>query len=442
MRSTRGALVIMFCVCAGSAAALHARENWPQWRGPASQGVSTETAVPTEWAADKNIVWKAELPGRGHSSPVVWGDRIFLTTAIEGEVVPGAKAVEHTVGGQKFVHPDSVGADRKHTLKVLALDAKTGKVAWVQTAYEGTVYDARHRRSSFASPTAATDGVMVYAYFGPEGLYAYDMNGKPVWKVVETFATLGLGTGTSPVVYRDLVIIQRDENEGQQSSLAAYDKKSGKEVWRTKRPVQVSWATPVIVTAGGRTELVTNGTEFVIAYDPATGKELWRTKGVESNAIHTPLVGQGVVIVTAGFPAKKAIAIRPGDVPDDKRVAWEFSKGTAYVASNILVGEYVYLLTDNGIVTVLDAKTGAIKQEGVRPPVPAHFMGSPVAFNGFIALTSEEGDTFLLKAGPSPEVVRTNKLDEPVYTSPAIANGRIYIRGEKHLFAIGLRADS
>ncbi len=158
---------------------------------------------------------------------------------------------------------------------------------------------------------------------------------------------------------------------------------------------------------------------------------------MESNAIHTPLVGHGLVIVTAGYPAKKVIAIRPGNVPEDKRVAWEYAKGTGYVLSNILYDDYLYLLTDNGVVTCLDPKTGAIKYEGGRVPVPARFMGSPVAFEGFVAMTSEDGDTYMLKAGPVHEIVRTNSVDEPVYSSLAISNGRIYIRGEKHLFAIG-----
>jgi len=164
---------------------------------------------------------------------------------------------------------------------------------------------------------------------------------------------------------------------------------------------------------------------------------LWRTTGVESNAIHTPLVGKGLVIVTAGFPEKKVIAIRTGVVPPEKRVAWTYTKGTGYVVSNMLYGDYVYLLTDNGIVTCLDAATGLVQYEGGRPPASAHFMGSPVAFGGLIAMTSEEGETFMLKAGPKHEIVRTNTIDEPVYSSLAIANGRIYIRGEKHLFAIG-----
>ena len=411
-------------------------ENWPQWRGPGSQGISTEARIPTEWSSTRNIVWKTELPS-GHSSPIVWNDRIFVTSAIEGDVVAGAKAVGHTVDGQVWIHPDSVAADKKHTLKVLALDAATGKVLWDRTAYEGTVYDARHRRSSFAGPTAVTDGTLVYAYFGPEGLYAYDFAGRLAWKVVEHFKTLGLGTGTSPVLFQGLVIIQRDEDEGKASVIVAYDKMTGREVWKTGRAVQISWSTPVLVTVNNRTELVTNGTELAIAYDPATGTELWRTTGVESNAIHTPLVGNGLVIVTAGFPDKKVIAIRPGTVAKENRVAWTYTKGTGYVVSNILYGDLVYLLTDNGVVTCLDAAIGAVQYEGGRPPASSHFMGSPVAFGGLIAMTSEEGETFMLKAGPTHEIVRTNTIDEPVYSSLAIANGRIYIRAEKHLFAIG-----
>jgi len=415
-----------------------ARENWPQWRGPQGQGVSAETGVPTEWQPDRNVIWKAPLPA-GYSSPVVWGDRIFVTAAVEGDVVPGAKAVEHIVDGKPWIHPDSVAGDRKHTLKVIAVDATTGKLLWDQTAYDGPVHDARHRRSSFAGPTPATDGTSLFAYFGPEGLYAYDMSGKLLWKALEKFPTLGLGTGTSPVLFEDLVIVQRDEDMGDNSVIVAYDKKTGKERWRTKRPVQVSWATPVLVSAANRTELVTNGTELIIAYDPASGKELWRTKGVESNAIHTPVVGHGVVIVTAGYPAKKVIAIRPGAVADNKRVAWEYAKGTGYVVSNILYGDYLYLVSDNGTVTCLDPRSGDVKYEGGRIPVPAKFMGSPVAFGGFVAMTSEEGDTFMLKAGPTHQIVRTNSIDEAVYSSPAIANGRIYIRAERHLFAIGNR---
>ena len=438
MTHVRPLTSLLLTVILAGPADLAAAENWPQWRGPGGQGISADTQVPAEWAPGKNIVWKTELPGTGMSSPIVWGDRIYLTSVIEGDVVPGQRAVKHRFGQeQDWVHPDSVAADRKHTFKVVALDAQSGKILWDRTAYEGTVFDARHRRSSFAGPTPVTDGAMVYAYFGPEGLYAYDAAGNLAWKAVTPFATLGLGTGTSPVLYGNLVIIQRDEDNGDHSAVVAYDKKTGKEVWNTKRTVEITWSTPVLVQSGGRTELVTNGNELIIAYDPATGKELWRTTGVQSNAIHTPLVGHGLVIMTAGYPVKKVIALRPGNVAEGQRVAWEYGRGTGYVISNILYGDYLYLFTDNGIVTCLDPRTGAVKYEGGRIPVPARFMGSPVAFGGFVAMTSEEGATFLLKAGATHEIVRTNSVDEPVYSSPAIANGRIYIRSDKHLFAIG-----
>ena len=427
----RRTVFITFGLSLALTAAL-AAENWPQWRGPHGQGISTETALPGEWAPDKNVAWKTALP-HGYSSPIVWEDRIFLTSAIQGETVPGVVPESVRINQP---HPQSTAGDKKHTLKLLALETKTGRILWEQTAYEGPVFDARHQRSTFAGPTAITDGRMVYAYFGPEGLYAYDFDGKLMWKVVEKFHTLGLGTGTSPVLFGNSVIIQRDQDE-KTSVVVAYDKATGKELWKASRPVSISWSTPVLVNVGNRTELVTNGTENVIAYDAATGKELWKTKGVESNAIHTPLVGSGLVVVTAGFPAKKIIAIRPGDQPDEKRIAWEYSKGTGYVLSNILYDGYVYLSTDNGIVTCLEAETGRIVYEGGRPPKPTNFMGSAVAYNGFIAMTSEDGDTFLIKAGPKHEIVRTNTIDEPVYASLALANGRIYIRGAKHLFAIG-----
>jgi outer membrane protein assembly factor BamB len=437
MRRARVGLAICAVAVASITSALGAA-NWPQWRGPGGQGVSAETGLPTAWGPETNVAWKTALPGTGMSSPIVWGDRVYVTAVIEGAAVPGQRAVKHRFGkDEDWIHPDSVAGDKTHTFKVVALDAASGRILWDRTAYDGPVYDARHRRSSFAGPTPVTDGSMIYAYFGPEGLYAYDSAGKPAWQVREPFRHLGLGAGTSPVLHGNLVIIQRDEDNGEQSVLVAYDKKTGKEAWRTKRAIEISWSTPVLVDAAGRTELVTIGNERIIAYDPATGRELWQTAGVESNAIHTPLVGHGLVIATAGYPEKRVIAIRPGNVPDTARVAWRFARGTGYVISNVLYGDYLYLFADNGITTCLDAKTGEVKYEGGRVPKPARFMGSPVAFGGFIAMTSDEGDTYMVKAGPAHEIAHTNAVGEPVYSSPAIANGRIYIRGNQHLFAIG-----
>ena len=429
--------VMLLNSTAGSSAA----PNWPQWRGPGGQGISTEKNLPTEWSATKNIKWKTPIAGRGHSSPIVWGNRIFLTTAIEGAIVPGAKAVKHMDGDKEFLHPDSVGADHKHTFKVICLNADTGKILWDQTAYEGTPYDNRHRKSSFASSTPATDGKLVYAFFGTEGLYAYDMGGKLVWKAdLGKLGTVGMGTGTSPILYQNLLILQCDEENGAASFIVALDKKTGREVWKSPRKVQVSWATPILVRTPRRTELITIGNETVIAYDPATGKELWRHKGVESNAIPSPVANQEMVFVTAGFPTKIAMAIRlggSGDLTNSANVAWKYSKGTAYVPSPILYDDYLYLTTDKGILTCLDARTGEVKYDGGRVPIPATFTASPVAFEGKILLTSEDGDTFIVRAGPKHEILGTNSLSEPVYASPAIADRKIFIRGERNIYCIG-----
>ena len=415
--------------------------NWPQWRGPEGSGISNEKNLPSEWSPTKNIKWKTPIEGRSHSSPIVWGNRIFLTTAVEGAEVPGAKAVKHQIDGKDFIHPDSVGANKKHTFKVMALDRDSGKLVWQQTAWEGTPYDDRHRKSSYAASTPATDGKMVYAFFGTEGLYAYDFKGKLVWKAqLGNIGTLGMGAATSPILYDNFVIVQADEENATASFIIALDKKTGKEVWKTPRKIQVSWCTPLLVRTATRTELITSGTENVIAYDPATGKELWRHKGLESNAIPSPVANNEMAYLVAGFPTKITYAIRlgqNGDLTGTPNVPWKYEKGTAYVPSPILYGDYLYLTTDRGILTALDAKTGEVKYEGGRIPIPATFTASPVAFEGKILMTSEDGDTFMIKAGPKHEILGTNSVGEPVYASPAIADGRIFIRGEKNLYCIG-----
>jgi outer membrane protein assembly factor BamB len=419
--------------------------NWPQFRGPHGQGVSDETALPSTWGPTTNVAWKTAVAGLGHSSPIVWGNHVFLTTAIEGEVLPGAKPPVHMLQedpakpAEAFVHPDSLGADKRHTYKVMALALDTGAVRWEKVAYDGPVFDGRHKRSSYASPTPVTDGTRVYAYFGSEGVFAYDFSGRQLWKTdIGDIKTLGMGTASSPVLYKNLVILQADEDNGDDSFIVALDGKSGQTVWKTKRPTSVTWTTPALVPVGQGVELVAAGMEFIIGYDPATGKELWRSKGLESNTIATPLVGHGLVVVSAGYPTKKVIAIRPGGRGDVSatHVAWTYEKGTSYIPSPILYGDYIYLISDAGLLTCLDARTGVVKYEGGRPPVPAKFIASPVAFGGFLYLTSTDGDTFVVKAGPTHEVVRTNELDEPVYASLAPTQGRLLIRAQGHVYCI------
>ncbi len=274
--------------------------------------------------------------------------------------------------------------------------------------------DSRHQKASFASSTPATDGKYVFAFFGTEGLYAYDYSGKLIWKQnLGTLGTASVGYGVSPILYKDLVIMQCDDSGGK-SFMAAFNKKTGKQAWRTERKVigednvtvriDVTWSSPVLVRAANRTELIASAAEAIIAYDPATGKELWRHKGLESNAVPTPVVSNDLVVVTSGSPKKVALALKAGgsgDVTGTSQLVWSYNKGTAYVPSPILYGDYLYLMTGNGSISCLQARTGKVEYEGARVPKPTMFTASPVAYEGKILLTSEEGDTFVLKAGPT-----------------------------------------
>lgn len=412
--------------------------HWAQWRGPNGQGIATGTYQDT-WSPTENIAWKSEIPGRGHSSPIVWGDRIFLTTSIQGKHVPGRKAPVHLGFDLKpgYVNPDSTAVDYDHSLHVLGIDAKTGKILWNHTAYDGPMYDDRHRVNTYASASVVTDGEMVFASFEAHGMYAYSMDGVLKWKAdLGNIAKAGMGPGTSPILYNNLVILQVDQEMGDGSNMRAFDRNTGKEVWRADRNNRRSWATPILQPVDGRIDLLASGAEAVVAYDPETGKERWRTEGTTAHPIPSFVTTHGLVFATAGYPSKVVLAIRPDAKDEASRIVWRYNKGTAYVTSPIAIGDYLYLFTDGGITTCLDARTGAVVYEGGRPPVATTFRASAVSFGDKFLMTSDDGDTFVVRAGPKHEVLRTNSIDEPVWASPALANGTIYIRGERHLFAI------
>jgi outer membrane protein assembly factor BamB len=363
---------------------------------------------------------------------------VFLTTAIEGSAIPGHVELKHSIGGQPWRHPDAIAGNLRHTFQVIAFDAASGRTLWTQTAHEGAVYDDRHRKSSYAAPTPVTDGTRVYAYFGTEGLFAYTVDGTLAWKaILGKIGGLSVGISTSPVLHGNLAIVQADEEEGAASFIVAYDAATGREAWKVSRKGNsVSWGTPVIATSGSRAQLIATSNERIIAYDPATGNELWTEPGLESNAVPSPVLADGLVIVSAGYPDKKTVALRLDPKPGESRRVWSYDKGTAYVVSPIVYGDHLYLSTDNGLLTCLDVRTGRVRYEGGRPPVPSTFMASPVAHGGHLFLTSEDGETFVIKAGPTFEIVRTNSVGEPVYASLALADRTVYIRGEKHLFAV------
>nr|MBA3323474.1 PQQ-binding-like beta-propeller repeat protein [Pyrinomonadaceae bacterium] len=423
-------------------------QNWPQFRGPQASGVADGKTSPTAWDVAKmsNIKWKTEIPGLAHSGPVVWGDKVFVTTAISSDPKASLR-----VGLYGDVEP--VKQEPKHTWKVYALDKRTGKILWEQTAYEGLPKVKRHTKATHASSTPATDGKHVVALFGAEGLYCYDVNGKLLWKQDLGPMDAGWfydpdyqwGHASSPVIYKNMVIVQADIQKD--SFIAAYDLKTGKQLWKTLRDEIPSWGTPTVYEGKMRAELITNGTKFVRGYDPLTGKELWRLGGNSEITTPTPIIAHDLVYVTSGYaPIQPIYAIRLGVANGDitlpkgadtnASVAWSKQRGGPYMPTPIVYGEHLYTCANNGILTAYDAKTGEkVYQERIAGRGGA-FTASPVAADGKLYFTSEDGEIFVIKAGPKYELLATNNMGEVCMATPAISDGTFFIRAQRHLYAI------
>ncbi len=425
-----------FALLAAAALSL-AAQDWPGWRGPGGRAV-VDAAGPLRWQEDENILWKLRIGGRGNSSPIVVGDAVFLTTAVPGETVPGARAVIHFMGEEEFLHPDSLGADRRLEAVLLALDRRSGEVRWRRTAQPSALpFDNRHRVSSYANPTPASDGERVVAWFGSQGLHAFGLDGEPLWsRDFGGVGTMGMGVGISPVVVASagLVVLQNDVEGGEGSFLAALDTATGELAWRREREQPAGWATPAIVeTSDGTSLVVAMGVRAIAAYESATGRERWRAEGLSGNAVPTPAAsGDGLVFAVTGYPQKRILAL---DVEDGSLV-WSYRKGQGYVPSPVFHRGRLILVSDGGILTVLDGKTGVVIQEGIRTPLPSRFFSSPVVAGERLYLTSEDGDTHILRTGARFSLLATNSVDEPVLASPAIVDGTLYLRGSEHLYAI------
>ena len=418
-------------------------QQWPQFRGAATAGVA-ETSVPTTWnlASSTHIAWKTELPGLGHSSPVVWDDRVFVTTAISVAASPQLDVRHGGIG--------MAADDGRQTWKVLALDRATGRVLWDRTAFEGVPRVKRHLKSSHASATPATDGTHVVALFGSEGLYCYDVEGRLLWKQDLGVMNTGLvgdegvqwGPASSPIIHGPLVIVQNDRQR--ESFVAAYELKSGEQVWKVEREEFPSWATPLVVTAGGRSELVVNASKFLRAYDPMTGRELWRMPDAETQVkVSSPVAGPGMVIVTGGYPrgSRPVYAIKPhqqGVINPTltSSFSWRSERGSPYVPTPLVYGGELYVLADNGVLTAYDVATGARLYQERLDQTPLGFSASPIGAGGYVYLASEDGDVFVVKAGRTFEVIARNDMNEALMATPAVAGSMLIIRGRSHLFAI------
>ena len=433
-----GTLTVTALLAGNAAAQQPTAPEWPQWRGPGGQA-HAETAAPLRWGTDENILWKAPVEGRGHSSPIVVDDLIFLTSATSGEKVPGAGAIVHFLGSEEFLHPDSLGADQRLDVLLFAVDRHSGALRWRREVRAGALpYDNRHRIGSYANPTPVSDGKRVVTWFGTQGLYAFSLEGDLLWS--QDFGgvgTLGMGVATSPVLIAatGLVVVQSDVEEGDGSFVAALDIATGAIRWRAERTQRVGWATPAVVRSagGGPSLVIAMGTDEIVAYGADSGKERWRVEGLGGNAVPSPVTsGDGLVFAVTGYPRKNILAL---DL-EDGSLRWDYRKGQGYVPSPIFHRGTLYLVSDGGILTALDGGTGEVIYEGGRMPLPSRFFSSPVVAGERIYLTSEDGDTHVIRPGPQFEVLATNSLDEPVMASPAVVDGTIYLRGAEHLYAI------
>lgn len=389
--------------------------TWPQWRGPSGQGEVAGTGYVDRWGPEENVRWKVAVPGSGNSSPIVWGDRIFLTTA------------------------EAAGAKRS----VLAFDREAGKPLWT-TAAPNANPERAYPKNGHASSTPTTDGERVYSYFGNHGLLALDMNGKIAWH--KSFGSLNAfhGTASSPLLLGDRVIVVQEQQRAT-SFIAAFDRTTGEELWRTDRDTQVGWSSPAAVSVTTdegqeREEIVVNSQKYVIAYAPEDGRELWRANGTTFEVIPSPVVGHDLLFSTSGR-AGPTLAIRPGGNGDvtDSRIAWTAAKGSPFVVAPMLVGDYLYMVNDMAsVITVYEARTGEVVwQERLGERMREGFSAAPVAFGGKIFFTNDNGETFVIKEGPDFDVLHVNRIGERTIASPALVGGVWYIRTAGHLWAIG-----
>jgi outer membrane protein assembly factor BamB len=426
--------------------AVAADANWPQFRGPSANGLGTG-APPVEWNGEngKNVIWRAAIPGLGHSSPVVWGDRIFLTSAVPAK---GEAALK--VGLYGDIQP--VKDEGEQAFYVYCLDRKTGKILWQQKAAGGEPKIKRHPKSTHANPTPATDGKHLVTFFGSEGLFTYDLNGKLLWKrdfgVLDSgfymFPGAQWGFASSPVIQDKMVIIQADVQKN--SFVAALDIDTGKEIWRTARTDVPTWGSPGIAPYTGagpaRMQVVVNGWKHIGGYDLSTGKELWMLKGGGDIPVPTPVYSDGMVVITNAHGMGRPIyAVRTdaaGDISETKAgIAWSQDRAGNYMQTPLLDNGLGYFCFDNGVLTVFKLANGERMYQQRLGGGTSGFTSSPVAAGGRLYITNEEGHTFVLQLGGEYKPLGENDLGETVMATPAISDGVLYVRGRGHLYAIG-----
>ncbi len=449
--------VALFCFVAIGSVSTAEVSAWPTWRGSAGTGVAPRAQPPTTWSEQQNIRWKTKIPGYGFSTPIVWQDRIFLLTSIETSEEPsGAPA------GTPSAPPESGDAKGKggkrggggggggfgggpkptkvHEFAVVAVNRKTGAIAWQKIARREVPHEGRHATNSFASASPVTDGERLYVSFGSRGLYCYDLQGNLQWEkdLGDMHTRGGFGEGSSPALAGGILIVPWDHED--QSFVVGLDKKTGAEVWRANRDERSSWSTPLVVEVGGKLQAIVAASGRTRSYDAATGTLVWEARGLTGNVIPTPVTGHGLVYVMSGFQGNSIQAIKltsRGDISDSDNIVWNTRKSAPYVASPVLSGERLYMSKGtDAILSCLNALTGEIYYQDQRLEGLRGLYASPVAANGYVYVAGREGTVMVLKDAPHFEIVSTNVLSDKIDASPVMLEKELFLRGHDYLYCI------
>ena len=410
-------------------------DQWPQWRGPLATGVAPRADPPIVWGEGRNVRWKTELPGSGHSSPIVWGEKVFLTAA-----VPHGDRLAPPAGHDHGAH-DNVAPSQKQKFVVLAVDRGDGSILWQRTVRDEQPHEATHSTGTWASNSAVTDGEHLFASFGSRGIYSLDFDGKVIWEkdLGDMRTRHEHGEGSSPALHGDTLIVNWD-HQGD-SFVVALDKRTGKERWRVARDEITSWSTPLIVEHAGKVQVIVSATRRVRSYDLATGQEIWQAAGLSRNVVASPVAAGGMVYAANSYDWQAMLAIAldkaKGDITDSDAIVWRRDRDTPYVPSPLLYDDLLcFLRHSQGILTCVEAETGAARLGPIRLEKIYNVFASPVAAADRLYVTSREGATVVIQLGVEFEMLGINKLEDSFSASPAIVGDAIYLRGERRLYSI------
>ncbi len=404
-------------------------DNWAHWRGPLANGTVPKADPPITWDAKTNIKWKAEMPGRGSATPIVWGDQIFVVTAIKTERVAAAADLPKVDPSLKV---KTTAPTNYYQFVVMSFDRQTGKLRWKHTAAEKVPHEGHHPTHSYAAGSPTTDGRFLYVSFGSFGIYCYDLAGNLQWQrdLGRLNTRLGWGEAVTPVVHGDSLLLNWDQERD--SSLICLDAKTGKTKWQIARDEATSWNTPLVVDYKGQTQVIVNGTKRIRSYDLKNGADIWQCGGMTVNAIPSPVAANGIAYVMSGYNGSGAV-----DLGTDGKVVWRVGKGTPYCPSPLLAGDRLYFTqANNAIYTVLNTKTGEPVIDRKRLDNVDSFYASPIAAAGRIYLVDRSGTTLVLRQADQLEVLATNRLEDPVDASPVAVGRQLFLRGEKYLYCI------